>query len=128
MHLTDHWLKPQFPLIYTRFGPKPHNLMQDWMEEGIFLDHFTGQSISTKLRSLSVQEREEQLDPALRPIFPDFEARSYPPTYFLHGAEDSLGKMPGLVLWLRNLSAFQSCQKTRSILIGYYKRLVSRRN
>lgn len=130
--MTDHWVKPQFPLIYTRF-PKtnmPQNLMKEWMEQGVFLDYFVGQPISASLQSLSVEERLAKIDPALQCIFPDFEAKSYPPTFFVHGKLDSLGKA-----WLtsrkHNVShshLLQSYQKTRSIPTVFSSSMASKPN
>lgn len=61
------------------------------MEEGVFLDFLARQKISTELRKMSLEERSKNIKTELKPIFPDFQAARYPPTFFVHGEEDSLG-------------------------------------
>lgn len=90
--MADHWVQPHTKdAHYWTSNPSNRGLFYDWLKDGTYLDHLTGQrGLGAQLAKLPHQERSAAVPIELRPSFPQFDTASLPPAAFLHGALDSL--------------------------------------
>lgn len=85
--VLDHWVLPNDKPFQTR----PNNGLRPIMQRGEYLDMLVGQPDFAKaLSSVPAHNRRSNVPKGLCCYFPELDCSKMPPTYLLHGSEDTL--------------------------------------